>query len=117
MAEFGEGISKENTLLQEIDAEFCKLQTQGMSFFRNLSLFILRHVINRVYLFFYITNIIKQVLHLCLSGEGRCDGVGDWLQTLGLRQYENTFVTHGFDDVDFLVRNFLVHYYLSSLLG
>jgi len=30
--------------------------------------------------------------------------VGDWLEGLGLPQYENSLVANGFDDTDFLVR-------------
>lgn len=29
--------------------------------------------------------------------------VGDWLDSLGLGQYENTLVANGFDDMDFMV--------------
>ena len=29
--------------------------------------------------------------------------VGDWLDSLGLPQYENTLVANGFDDMDFMV--------------
>ena len=29
--------------------------------------------------------------------------VGDWLDCLGLPQYENTLVANGFDDMDFMV--------------
>jgi len=33
--------------------------------------------------------------------------VGDWLDSLGLPQYENTLVANGFDDMDFMVRDYL----------
>lgn len=33
--------------------------------------------------------------------------VGDWLDSLGLPQYENTLVANGFDDMDFMVSDYL----------
>ena len=36
--------------------------------------------------------------------------VGEWLESLGLGQYENAFVANGYDNVDFLVS--IVAYFL-----
>lgn len=32
--------------------------------------------------------------------------VGQWLDSIGLKQYEDIFVTFGYDDTDFIVRVF-----------
>ena len=29
--------------------------------------------------------------------------VGDWLEGIGLPQYENTFIANGYDDMEFMV--------------
>ena len=29
--------------------------------------------------------------------------VGEWLEAIGMAQYENHFITNGFDNLDFLV--------------
>ncbi len=34
----------------------------------------------------------------------RIQSVGEWLENLGLPQYENTLIANGFDDMDFMVR-------------
>ncbi|XP_013409625.1 ankyrin repeat and sterile alpha motif domain-containing protein 1B isoform X2 [Lingula anatina] len=36
------------------------------------------------------------------QAEQKIQSVGDWLQDMGLGQYENTMVANGFDDMDFL---------------
>lgn len=42
--------------------------------------------------------------------------VGDWLDSLGLGQYENTLVANGFDDMDFMVSMFFLIHYLCVLI-
>ena len=37
------------------------------------------------------------------AGGKKIQSVGDWLEGLGLPQYENTLVANGFDDMDFVV--------------
>ncbi|XP_052239797.1 protein phosphatase 1 regulatory subunit 12A-like isoform X3 [Dreissena polymorpha] len=37
-----------------------------------------------------------------MSGEGQILSVGEWLESLGLNQYENNFIANGFDNIDFL---------------
>ena len=34
---------------------------------------------------------------------GTMQSVGDWLESLGLPQYENTFIANGYDDMEFMV--------------
>ena len=41
--------------------------------------------------------------------------VGDWLDRLGLGQYENTLVANGYDDTDFLVSNFSAYTMLMKI--
>lgn len=41
---------------------------------------------------------------------------GDWLESLGLSQYENLLVANGFDDMDFMV-NIIHLYYLLKNIG
>ncbi|XP_052798445.1 ankyrin repeat and sterile alpha motif domain-containing protein 1B-like isoform X2 [Mya arenaria] len=36
------------------------------------------------------------------QGEGQMVSVGEWLESLGLSQYENNFIANGFDNIDFL---------------
>ena len=36
------------------------------------------------------------------AGSKDVQSVGDWLETLGIPQYENTLIANGFDDLDFL---------------
>ena len=43
-------------------------------------------------------------LVLCITADRhKIQSVGEWLDSLGLGQYENTLVANGFDDTDFLV--------------
>lgn len=42
-----------------------------------------------------------------LAGSHKIQSVGEWLESFGLGQYENTLVANGFDDTDFLVRLFV----------
>ena len=49
---------------------------------------------------------VLKLLHvaLCITdGRHKIQSVGEWLDSLGLGQYENTLVANGFDDTDFLV--------------
>ena len=41
---------------------------------------------------------------LCSPDGAVMQSVGDWLESIGLPQYENTLVANGFDDMDFMVR-------------
>lgn len=38
-----------------------------------------------------------------IAGESLMLSVGDWLENIGLGQYEYTLVANGFDNTDFLV--------------
>lgn len=49
---------------------------------------------------------VLKLLHvaLCITADRhKIQSVGEWLDSLGLGQYENTLVANGFDDTDFLV--------------
>ena len=52
---------------------------------------------------------------MCLLGESLILSVGDWLDSLGLGQYEYTFIANGFDDTDFMVRKFTIHITFNTI--
>lgn len=44
------------------------------------------------------------------------DTIADWLLSLGMQQYLSLFVTNGFNDIDFLVRDFHRFLFLFTYL-
>ena len=60
------------------------------------------HVAGHYYLFLLSAKCVHAAL--CVTaGRHKIQSVGEWLDSLGLGQYENTLVANGFDDTDFLV--------------
>jgi len=49
-----------------------------------------------------MTEEAEEDLAKLLAGSLQVQSVGDWLEGLGLSQYENIFITNGFDDMDYM---------------
>ncbi|XP_050410780.1 ankyrin repeat and SAM domain-containing protein 1A isoform X2 [Patella vulgata] len=52
---------------------------------------------------------------LSVKGSNSIHSVGEWLEIIGLEQYENTLIANGFDDTDFLGNSILEDSELESI--
>ncbi|XP_046569447.1 ankyrin repeat and SAM domain-containing protein 1A-like isoform X2 [Haliotis rubra] len=85
LAEFGVGMARESVFVREYEADFARLLAGT---------------------------------HLAPKSQkpsNKIQSVGEWLEMLGLGQYENTLVANGFDDTDFLGGNVMEEQDLESI--
>ena len=51
---------------------------------------------------------IQHMCYMLFLGSGQMISIGEWLESIGMGQYENAFVANGYDNIDYLVSGLVI---------